>query len=102
MAATYAGAGWGRMNPEREELHRQACQRSLMERWNAKGRSCVVHPERGAVVVPHSSNLTALLNAAEYWGCDWLEIRDAEVRIAKPEDGPAVKPKEFVRKRGTA
>ena len=68
MAAPYAGAGWGRMNPEREELHRQACQRSRMERWNAKGRSCVVHPERGAVVVPHSSNLAALMNAAEYWG----------------------------------
>lgn len=66
MAAPYAGAGWKRMNPEREELYRQACQRSRMEQWNVKGRACVVHPERGAVVVPHSSNLTALLNAAEY------------------------------------
>ena len=102
MAAPYAGAGWGRMNPEREELHRQACQRSREARWNAKGRACVVYPERGTVVVPHSSNLAVLMNAAEYWGCSWLAIRDAVVRIAKPEDGPAVKPKEFVRKRGTA
>lgn len=90
------------MNPERAELHRQACLRSREERWNAKGRACVVHPERGTVVVPHSSNLAALLNAAEYWGCSWLEIRDAEVWAARPEDGPAVKPREFAQKRGTA
>lgn len=102
MAAPYAGAGWGRMNPERAELHRQACLRSREERWNAKGRACVVHPERGTVVVPHSSNLAAPLNAAEYWGCSWLEIRDAEVWAARPEDGPAVKPREFAQKRGTA
>jgi hypothetical protein len=47
------------------------------------------------VVVPHSSNLAALMNAAEYWGCDWSEITGASVMVAKPGDGPAVKPKEF-------
>ena len=66
MAAPYAGAGRDRMTEEREALHRRAYQRSREERWNAPGRSRVVHPKYGSVVVPHSSNLTALLNAAEY------------------------------------
>ena len=100
MAAPYAGAGRDRMTEEREALHRRAYQRSRVERWNAPGRSRVVHPKYGSVVVPHSSNLTALLNAAEYWGCDWLEIRDAEVLATKPGDGPVVKPREFIRKGG--
>lgn len=60
-----------------------------------KSRACVTHPKYGSVVVPHSSNLAALMNAAEYWGCDWSEITDASVMVAKPGDGPAVKPKEF-------
>ena len=88
------------MTEEREALHRRAYQRSREERWNAPGRSRVAHQKYGSVVVPHSSNLTALLNAAEYWGCDWLEIRDAEVLATKPGDGPVVKPREFIRKGG--
>ena len=100
MDAPYAGAGRDRMTEEREALHRRAYQRSREERWNDPGRSRVVHPKYGSVVVPHSSNLTALLNAAEYWGCDWLEIRDAEVLATKPGDGPVVKPREFIGKGG--
>lgn len=88
------------MNEERADLHRRACLRSREERWNALGRSRVVHQKYGTVVVPHSSNLAALMNAAEYWGCDWTEIRGAQVWAAKPGDGPAVKPREFTRKGG--
>lgn len=69
--------------------------RARESRWNAPGQARVVHPKYGAVVVPHSSNLAALLNAAEYWRCNWLEIRDAEVWAVAPGDGPAVKPREF-------
>lgn len=59
----------------------------------------VVHPQYGQVVVPHSSNYAAILNAAEYWGCDWMRILDAEVWRAEPGDGPTVKPREFCEKR---
>lgn len=83
------------MTEEREAIHRRAIERERENRWNAKGRACVTHPKYGSVVVPHSSNLAALMNAAEYWDCDWSEITDASVMVAKPGDGQAVKPKEF-------
>lgn len=38
-----------------------------------------------AVVVPHASNLAAIMNAAEVWGCDWAEILDAQVWAAPGE-----------------
>ncbi len=72
------------------ETHRAAIEREREQRWNAQGRARVVHPKYGAVVVPHYSNYAAVLNAAEHWGCDWVEIiHEAEVWLAKPEDGPA-------------
>mgnify|MGYP000763518718 FL=1 len=95
MAAPDAGTGRSGMTEEREAIHRRAIERERENRWNAKGRACVTHPKYGSVVVPHSSNLAALMNAAEYWDCDWSEITDASVMVAKPGDGPAVKPKEF-------
>lgn len=79
------------MTEEREAIHRRAIERERENRWNAKGRACVTHPKYGSVVVPHSSNLAALMNAAEYWDCDWSEITGASVMVAKPGDGPAVK-----------
>lgn len=98
MAAPYARAGRDRVMDERENIHGRAMERVREERWNAPGRARVEHPKRGTVVVPHSSNLAALMNAAEYWGCDWTEIRDAKVWKAEPEDGPVVKPREFCKK----
>lgn len=67
-------------------------ERSRMERWRAKGISRVTHPERGTVVVPHASNLSAIMNAAEVWRCDWTEIRGAEVRTAEPGDAAVKMP----------
>ena len=55
-------------------------------RWSAKGRARVVHPKYGSIVVPHHSNLAAIQNAAEYWGCDWSGITDAEVWATGPEE----------------
>ena len=52
----------------------------------------VVSRKYGTVVVPHGSNFAALLNAAEVWGCDWTEIRDAEVWRAGAEDKPVPMP----------
>lgn len=57
-----------------------AQERDRRQRWAAKGRVRVTHPDHGSVVVPNSSNFVALLNAAEVWGCDWLEIRAAVIQ----------------------
>lgn len=89
------------MEYERTDIHGQSVKRARETRWNAPGRSKVTHPQYGSVVVPHSSNLCALMNAAEYWGCDWMDIRDAEVWAAGTGDGPLVKPKEFCKARKT-
>lgn len=83
------------MTDEREDIHKRARERTRAERWNARGRSRVVHPKYGEVVVPHSSNLAAVMNAAEYWGCDWSSITDAKVWLAGPGDGPVALPMEF-------
>lgn len=56
------------MTEEREAIHRRAIERERENRWNAKGRACVTHPKYGSVVVPHSSNLAALMNAAGILG----------------------------------
>lgn len=61
-------------------------ERARLERWRAKGTARVTHPTRGTVVVPCSSLLTAIMNAAEVWRCDWMELRDAEVRSPEPGD----------------
>ena len=66
--------------------------RAREHRWSAPGRARVVHPTHGTVVVPHSSNLAAIMNAAEVWRCDWAEITDAQVRAAEPGDMPVKMP----------
>ena len=57
-----------------------------IHRWNVPGKSKVTHPEHGSVVVPHTSNLAAVMNAAEVWGCDWVKILDAEVWAVDPSE----------------
>lgn len=66
--------------------------RARKSRWSAPARARVVHPARGTVVVPHSSNLAAVMNAAEVWGCDWAEITDAQVWTAELGDVPVKMP----------
>ena len=62
------------MNPYKDMT--LAARRARESRWKAKTCSRVVHPRFGEVIVPHTSNYAAMLNAAEYWSCDWLEIID--------------------------
>ena len=85
------------------DSYQKSVRRAREERWRVRGRArvvhpkygaVVVHPKYGAVVVPHRSNYSALLNAAEYWGCEWTDIRDAEV-WAVPPGTAVVIPKEF-------
>ncbi len=64
---------------ERDRVLASAAKRSRERRWNAPGRARVVHPTYGTVVVPHSSNLAAIMNAAEVWCCGWTEITDAHL-----------------------
>lgn len=71
-------------------------ERDRRQRWAAKGRVRVTHPNHGSVVVPNSSNFVALLNAAEVWGCDWLEIRDAEIQSADRSEIVAPMPIHYV------
>ena len=85
-----------------EEQYRMALKRARERRWTAPGKSTVRHPKYGKVVVPHLSNLAALDNAAEYWGCDVSEItRDATVMRYERGDGPLVRPKEFCGRKTT-
>lgn len=66
--------------------------RARLTRWTAKGVARVTHPAHGSVIVPHSSNFTAILNAAEVWGCDWTAILRAEVWAAKSGERPVPMP----------
>jgi hypothetical protein len=81
-----------RIAQDDENRHRIARQRSRRERWAAKGTARVEHPAHGSVVVPHRSNFSAVLNAAEVWGCDWIEIIDAKVWAA-PGETPVKSPR---------
>ena len=47
---------------------KSAAERARIHRWNVPGKSRVTHPAHGSVVVPHVSNLAAVMNAAEVWG----------------------------------
>lgn len=67
-------------------------ERARRQRWSAGGTARVIHPLHGTVVVPTSSKLTAIMNAAEVWGCKWADILDAEVWRAEPEEKPIPMP----------
>ena len=79
----------------RAQTRRAAEERSRIHRWQVPGRSRVVHPAHGAVVVPHTSNLGAIMNAAEVWGCDWVKILDAEVWAVDPSEPVAEMPAHY-------
>lgn len=65
--------GWGVAPAERFHVLGAARKRARENRWRATGRARVVHPTRGAVVVPCSSKLTAMMNAAEVCFHWWME-----------------------------
>ena len=79
----------------RAQARRAAEERSRSHRWQVPGRSRVVHQAHGAVVVPRASNLAAVMNAAEVWGCDWVTILDAEVWAADPSEPVAEMPTHY-------
>lgn len=67
-------------------------ERERRQRWERKSLARVTHQKYGSVVVPHCSNLAAIMNAAEVWRCDWAEITDATVYAAEPDAVPASMP----------
>ena len=83
---------WGVTREAARKYEMSVTERARRERWQASGCARVVSRKYGTVVVPHGSNFAALLNAAEVWGCDWTEIRDAEVWRAGAEDKPVPMP----------
>lgn len=76
----------------------RACAIARERRWTAPGKSRVEHPKYGSVVVPHSSNLGALENAAEFWGCDLMEIISTAQVLACDQSLRVVRPKEFCKR----
>lgn len=91
--------------PDRRIWHAEEAQRSRIgemrardQRWLAGGKSKVVHPTLGSVVVPHISKYGALLCAAEFFGVPaWPFVREAECVNATDEDGPVRRPREYYR-----
>ena len=77
---------------ERSRILAAAEERQRESRWSAPERSRVVHPKYGTVVVPHASNLAAVMCAAEVWRCDWAKITNAKVMVAEPGDVPVKMP----------
>lgn len=80
----------------REQIRRDAQARARFHRWQAPGRARVEHPAHGSVVVPHASNLAAILNAAEVWRCNWATILDAKVWAADPSEPVAKMPPTYL------
>ena len=79
--------------------YEQARERARERRWAEQGKSRVEHPKYGSVIVPHGSKLGAIENAAEYWGCDLMEIiSTARVWAVEPDAGPVRRPKEFCKR----
>lgn len=75
------------LNARREIAERRA----RFYRWNAKGKSRVIHPRYGDLIVPHSSYLGAILCACEVWGVSFSAI-SADVEVwACDQSLPAVK-----------
>ena len=71
-----------------------------IQRWTAKGKARVTHPDYGSVIVPHMSNFAALENAAEFWKCDVREImHTAKVEWVAENEGPVRRPREFYKKK---
>lgn len=77
------------------QARRSAEERARFHRWNVPGKSRVTHPDHGSVVVPHISNLAAIMNAVEVWGCDWVKILDAEVWAVDPSEPVAEMPARY-------
>ena len=82
----------GAYRVERFRILADARKREREHRWNVPARAIVVHPDHGAVVVPHSSNLAAIMNAAEVWRCSWAGITDAQVWATEPGGAAAKMP----------
>ena len=72
-------------NLNRTDTRAAAARRARIHRWSRPRQGQSNTPGPRSVVVPHCSNLAAILNAAEVWGCNWVEILDAQVWAAQGE-----------------
>jgi hypothetical protein len=65
---------------ERDQRREKAKARAKQIRWNFPQLAKVIHPDYGEVYVPCASPYSAILCAADLWGCDWMNVLNAEVR----------------------
>ena len=77
----YERQAWLRKkDAEKKEKHRAATLRNQKDRWIAPGKAKVTSKKFGELVVPCASTLSALMCAAEMWGCQhWTDIMPASV-----------------------
>jgi hypothetical protein len=77
-----ACAAWQAACEARSERGRERRHRNREDKPHVR----VVDPARGEIIVRAGSNFDAIEAAAEEWGCDWLELRDARVWRLEPEN----------------
>lgn len=69
---------------EEKEKHRAATLRSQKDRWMAVGKAKVTSKKFGEIIVPCASSLSALMCAAEMWGCHhWTDIMPASAEAVE-------------------
>lgn len=72
--------------------NQDAVEMERISRWQKKTIARVTHPKHGTVVVPCGSKLSAIICAAEVWGCKDTDILSADVWRAEPGDVPVKMP----------
>lgn len=65
--------------------------RARRSRWGWSAKAKVTHQTHGSLIVPHGSNFSAVLCAADIWHCDWVSIIDAKVEMCD-QSLPVVRP----------
>ena len=81
-------------SPQRDRPRKpqSTAERARLERWRYPAAARVTHPDHDTVVVPCRSKLSAIMCAAEVWGCNWAKLEGVGVWRAEPGDRVATMP----------
>ena len=85
---------WYLNSPQRDRPRKpqSTAERARLERWRYPAAARVTHPDHDTVVVPCRSKLSAIMCAAEVWGCNWAKLEGVGVWRAEPRDRVAAMP----------
>ncbi len=85
---------WYLNSPQRDRPRKpqSTAERARLERWRYPAAARVTHPDHDTVVVPCRSKLSAIMCAAEVWGCNWAKLEGVGVWRAEPGDRVAAMP----------